>query len=417
MKRKHYGLIFIFALILFFIPVSFASANTDQLIIVNKAKNQLAFYEKGKLVRTFSVGTGKTRALTPEGVFRVIVKAKNVPYYKHNIPGGHPNNPLGPRWIGINVPGTNGWEYGIHGNNNPSSIGKYVSAGCIRMHNNEVIWLYDRVKYNTRVIITHTNQHTFDQIAEKYGYKVQKPTPPKPKIVEVEVPVYVNSEKKNFAQKSYLLLESNRVIVPMRAIFQELGAEVHWDENSKQVTAIKGNNTVTLKVNSKNATVNGKSITLDAPAQIRKDHTYVPVRFVSEALGAQVNWDAKQRIVSLTLEDPETIIDVVTDEVTTVEGFEENYVLYLSLRDIVNVLNGELNYLDENTMFITFNEEDIELDLQNKLFYRNGEPFELQEVPRLKNNKTYISTQFLQDVLNLSFEIEKNGNNFRITLK
>lgn len=61
--------------------------------------------------------------------------------------------------------------YAIHGNNDPNTIGKYISAGCIRMYNNDVQWLYDRVKMNTVVLIASSNK-SFATIAATNGYKV-----------------------------------------------------------------------------------------------------------------------------------------------------------------------------------------------------------------------------------------------------
>lgn len=111
------------------------AAGSD-LIIVNKKTNKLAYFSDGKLVKTFPVATGKSKELTPEGSFKMVVKVKNRPYYKEKIPGGDPANPLGDRWLGLEVNGTYGTTYAIHGNNNESSIGKYVSAivfECIMM--------------------------------------------------------------------------------------------------------------------------------------------------------------------------------------------------------------------------------------------------------------------------------------------
>ncbi|WP_216829297.1 triple tyrosine motif-containing protein [Alkalihalobacterium elongatum] len=146
--------------------------SNNQLIIINKATNQLAFYNDGKRIRTFSVATGRERSLTPEGKFKIVNKIVNRPYYKSNIPGGDPRNPLGDRWLGINARGTYGTTYAIHGNNNPSSIGTYASAGCIRMHNEEVRWLFNQVKVNTPVIITHS-KNSFDSIAKSNGYSLE----------------------------------------------------------------------------------------------------------------------------------------------------------------------------------------------------------------------------------------------------
>ncbi|KZZ83304.1 L,D-transpeptidase family protein [Bacillus sp. SJS] len=148
-----------------------ASASGEQLLIVNKAINKLAFFNNGKLVRVFSIGTGRSDDLTPEGTFRVVTKIMNRPYYKDNIPGGDPRNPLGDRWLGLDARGTYGTTYAIHGNNNENSIGHYVSSGCIRMHNSEVRWLYPQVDKMTKAVILKSSE-SFETIAEKNGYSL-----------------------------------------------------------------------------------------------------------------------------------------------------------------------------------------------------------------------------------------------------
>jgi len=141
----------------------------EQLIIIKKATNQLAFYEDGILVETLPVATGRTSDLTPEGQFKIIKMYRNMPYYKKNIPGGDPRNPLGDRWMGLNVPGTGGFTYGIHGTNAEYTIGSHASSGCVRMRNNDVRRLYSRVEVGADVIITNTSA-TFDQIAANKGF-------------------------------------------------------------------------------------------------------------------------------------------------------------------------------------------------------------------------------------------------------
>ncbi|WP_053365931.1 L,D-transpeptidase family protein [Bacillus sp. FJAT-27245] len=161
--------------LLLFISVVFyeapALAAGGDIIIINKSTNLLAYYKNSTLVKIFSVGTGREASLTPEGTFKIVNKIVNRPYYKDKIPGGSPKNPLGNRWLGLNANGTWGTTYAIHGNNNSSSIGKYVSGGCIRMHNEEVRWLFDQVAVNTPVIIT-TSKLPFHSIASANGYKV-----------------------------------------------------------------------------------------------------------------------------------------------------------------------------------------------------------------------------------------------------
>jgi len=140
----------------------------DPFIIINKKVNQLAFIDEGKIQKVYKVATGKTADFTPEGMFNAMYKAKFPYWKKKNIPGGDPKNPLGSRWIGFDALNTNGSIYGIHGNNDPSSIGKYISNGCVRMHTNDVNELYDKTPYGTKVFITNTTK-TFLQIAKEKG--------------------------------------------------------------------------------------------------------------------------------------------------------------------------------------------------------------------------------------------------------
>ncbi|MGG1628675.1 L,D-transpeptidase [Rossellomorea sp. NRS-1567] len=159
------------AIILFASPIWPLGRNPlpgDPFIIVNKESNQLAYMDDGKIQRTFPVATGKTTTLTPEGLFNVTVKAKNPYYRKKNIPGGDPRNPLGSRWIGFDAKGTDGRIYGIHGTNQPSSIGKFISNGCIRMHNKHVEYLFDQVPVGTKVLVVKTNK-SFYQLGKDHG--------------------------------------------------------------------------------------------------------------------------------------------------------------------------------------------------------------------------------------------------------
>jgi lipoprotein-anchoring transpeptidase ErfK/SrfK len=140
----------------------------DPFLIINKETNQLAFINEGEIAGTYGAATGKTTDLTPEGLFTVTVKAKDPYYRKKNIPGGDPRNPLGTRWIGFDAEGTDGRIYGIHGTNQPSSIGKYISNGCIRMLNKNVEFIYDRVPLGTKVLVVKTSK-SFQELGKEYG--------------------------------------------------------------------------------------------------------------------------------------------------------------------------------------------------------------------------------------------------------
>ncbi|WP_240416898.1 L,D-transpeptidase [Paenibacillus periandrae] len=122
-------------------------------IEINKKSNLLTVYVNGRANYRFSVATGRSKDLTPEGEFHIVTKIVKPWYMRKQIPGGHPRNPLGTRWLGINVPGSGGYTYGIHGTNRPYSIGSHASSGCVRMHNRDIEWLYRHIPLGTKVII------------------------------------------------------------------------------------------------------------------------------------------------------------------------------------------------------------------------------------------------------------------------
>ncbi len=159
------------AILLFVSPIWPLGRNPlpgDPFVIVNKENNHLAYIDKGVIQQTFPVATGKNTILTPEGLFTVTIKAKNPYYRKKNIPGGDPRNPLGSRWIGFDAKGTDGRIYGIHGTNKPTSIGKYISNGCIRMNNKNVEYLYDQIPIGTKVLVVKSPK-SFQQLGKENG--------------------------------------------------------------------------------------------------------------------------------------------------------------------------------------------------------------------------------------------------------
>ncbi|WP_090744971.1 L,D-transpeptidase [Mesobacillus persicus] len=136
----------------------------DPFLIINKKTNEVAFIHDNRVQTIVNAATGKTEELTPEGLFTVTVKAVDPYFRKSDIPGGDPRNPLGRRWIGFDARDTDGRTYGIHGTNNPDSIGKYISQGCIRLHNEEVESLFDSIPLGTKVLVI-TSEKDFEQLA------------------------------------------------------------------------------------------------------------------------------------------------------------------------------------------------------------------------------------------------------------
>ncbi|MDX8366612.1 L,D-transpeptidase [Cytobacillus sp. IB215665] len=128
------------------------TVNANYLIEINRSNNILIAYKNGDEFFKTTVSTGENLS-TPSGMFEIITKFVEPSYTAKNIPGGDPSNPLGSRWLGLSVPGTTGRTYGIHGTINPGSIGEYVTQGCVRMENEKIEWLFDRIPIGTKVKI------------------------------------------------------------------------------------------------------------------------------------------------------------------------------------------------------------------------------------------------------------------------
>jgi lipoprotein-anchoring transpeptidase ErfK/SrfK len=136
----------------------YLAGTAADVVVINRETNFLRLYKGVKIWRAFHVATGQAAYPTPLGRFRIVVKYKNPTWYPPTydswaqglspVPPG-PNNPLGTRWMGLSAPGV-----GIHGTNNPASIGYSVSHGCIRMQVPDSEWLFDHVDIGTTVFIT-----------------------------------------------------------------------------------------------------------------------------------------------------------------------------------------------------------------------------------------------------------------------
>lgn len=110
------------------------------------------------------------------------------------------------------------------------------------------------------------------------------------------ITVFSNGEQVNFEQESYI--ENDHTLVGMRAAFESLGANVDWNGDEKTVTAVKDNTKIQLQIDNNIMQVNNESVELETPARLVNDNTMVPIRAVSEAFGARVEWSADlQRVV------------------------------------------------------------------------------------------------------------------------
>ena len=116
-----------------------------------------------------------------------------------------------------------------------------------------------------------------------------------------EISVYVNGKRVMFDVKPQTI--NDRTMVPIRAIFEAMGAVVDWDSNTQTAISTKDNTTVKMALNSTTMYVNDAPVAMDVAPQIIDNRTLSPARYVAEAFGFTVNWDEGTRSVLISNSD------------------------------------------------------------------------------------------------------------------
>lgn len=113
-----------------------------------------------------------------------------------------------------------------------------------------------------------------------------------------QITVLLNSTKLEFDVNPYI--KDGRTLVPFRKIFEAFGLDIEWNPTNQTVFAKNNTTEILLKINDKVAYVNNYKNTLDVPPEITSSRTFVPLRFISESMGADVNWNGNTRTVTIT---------------------------------------------------------------------------------------------------------------------
>ncbi|WP_236291477.1 stalk domain-containing protein [Paenibacillus allorhizoplanae] len=120
-----------------------------------------------------------------------------------------------------------------------------------------------------------------------------------------KITVYLDGNELTFDTPP--IITDGTTLVPLRKIFETLGSQIQWDNSTRTVTATKGDILITYKIGEKNGYKNGKAVTMEVPGVISNGFTLVPLRFVSEALGALVAWNGETKRIDITHQENATV--------------------------------------------------------------------------------------------------------------
>ena len=198
-------------------------------------------------------------------------------------------------------------------------------------------------------------------------------------VSAASVHVTLNGKQLSFDTPPYI--ENGRVLVPMRGVLESLGYSVHWVEHTRSVLAMKDGMNISLPLNNKTVTVNDEQVSVDVPAQLHDSRTFVPLRFLAEYSGADVQWDETSSTVLIHSAEA--------------EGYQkEDAVVYIQ----TNKMQGSGVILSANGLIAT-NFHLIENASAMQFIFNNGSLYQ--------GNTTIVGLDPQQDIALL--KIEKKG--------
>lgn len=122
--------------------------------------------------------------------------------------------------------------------------------------------------------------------------------PSKNTIQDIKIDIFIDGQKQDFADRPVMI--QGRTLLPMRVLFQALGADVDWDQGTNTAIGFRDGIEICIPIGSSSPTVNSKATKIDVPAQLINGRTYIPLRFVGEALGDEVKWYGEIHSVKIT---------------------------------------------------------------------------------------------------------------------
>jgi len=140
-------------------------------------------------------------------------------------------------------------------------------------------------------------------------------------FAQLPLRVVVNGNRVNFPDAEPFIDDNGRTQVPVRFVSEALGAEVGWEGSTKTVTISQGDKEIKIVIGKKDYTINGEKSLMDTEALLKEDRTFVPVRFVSEGLGAKVDWDPAVRTVYIDTREKGDIKDDTPKDGSIIEKY------------------------------------------------------------------------------------------------
>ncbi|MGG3956332.1 copper amine oxidase N-terminal domain-containing protein, partial [Bhargavaea massiliensis] len=195
------------------------------------------------------------------------------------------------------------------------------------------------------------------------------------------------------------IMVQNRILVPFRAIAQSTGANVHWDATTRRVIVQKNKKTIILQVQSRATTINGQSVTLDVPPIIYKGHTFVPVRFVSEALDANVQWTGKEVRISWNALQRSTFSVYVNQTKIESHAMTDGVYTYIPLKQLLTAIDVNIDWIETNeTMTVRLSHGQMMITAGKREVIVDNHEMITPLAPIRVNDEWYVSASWVMSI-------------------
>ncbi|EMT45172.1 stalk domain-containing protein [Anoxybacillus flavithermus] len=211
------------------------------------------------------------------------------------------------------------------------------------------------------------------------------------------------------------VMVQNRILVPFRAIAQSTGAHVHWDATTKLVTVQKNKKTIILQVQSTIATINGQSVTLDVPPIVHQGRTFVPVRFVSETLDANVQWTGKEVRMSWNALQRSTFSVYVNQIKIGSHIMTDGVYTYIPLKQLLTAIDVNVDWIETNeTMTVRLSRGQMMITAGKKEVIVDNHEMITPLAPIRVNDEWYVSASWVMSIFGA--QMSTSGTNMFFTI-